>query len=70
MFHKCGQIDLDQQRQCDQKKLEICKKQGIDLILILYDTDLLPYIKSKLQEKGYLPNTNINSVSKSDYSSE
>ena len=70
MFHKRGEIDLDSQRKRDQKKRDICKERGIDLIEIPYCADLFPYIKSKLQKKGYLQNIDINSVSKSDYSSE
>ena len=54
MFHKQGQIDLEQQKIRDQKKRDICKREGIDLIEISFDIDLFPYIKSKLQEKGYL----------------
>ncbi|RHZ90039.1 hypothetical protein Glove_9g69 [Diversispora epigaea] len=34
-----------------EKKREICKREGIDLIEISYEADLFPYIKSKLQEK-------------------
>ena len=41
-----------------------------DIQQIPYGADLFPYIKRKLQEKGYLQNIDINSVSKSDYSSE
>ncbi|CAG8592144.1 20672_t:CDS:2 [Cetraspora pellucida] len=62
--------DLESQRKRDQKKQEICKEQDIDLIEILYGANLFPYIKHKLQEKGYLQNIDINSISKSDYSSE
>ena len=54
MFHKRGEIDLDSQREHDQKKRDICKERGIDLICIPFDCDLFPYIKSKLQERGYL----------------
>ena len=53
MFHKRGRIDLEQQKIRDQKKRDICKREGIDLIEISFDMDLFPYIKSKLQ-KGYL----------------
>ena len=54
MFHKRGRIDLEAQISRDQKKRDICKREGIDLIEISYDADLFPYIKSKLQEKSYL----------------
>ena len=53
LYHK-NQGDLDSQRARDQKKRDICKERGIDLIEIPYSADLLPYIKSKLQKKGYL----------------
>ena len=53
-FHPNSEVDLDTQKSCDQKKWNICKEQGIDLIEIPYDADLFPYIKSKLQERGYL----------------
>src|SRR6185369_239175 len=52
MFHKRGKIDLDEQRKRDQKKRDICKERGIDLIEISYGADLFPYIKRKLQKKG------------------
>ena len=70
MFHKRGKIDLDSQQTRDQKKRDICAREGIDLILVPFDSDLFPYIKSELLKKGYLQNIDINSVSKSDYSSE
>jgi len=53
LYHK-NQDDLDNQRKRDQKKRDICKERGIDLIEIPYCADLFPYIKSKLQKKGYL----------------
>ena len=53
LYHK-NQGDLDSQRARDQKKRNICKEQGIDLIEISYSCDLFPYIKSELQKKGYL----------------
>jgi len=53
LYHK-NQGDLDSQRAHDQKKRNICKERGIDLVEISYDADLFSYIKSKLQEKGYL----------------
>ncbi|CAG8611195.1 14428_t:CDS:2 [Cetraspora pellucida] len=52
MFHKRGQIDLDKQKTCDEKKWEICKKQGIDLIEIPFDSDFYAFMKSELQERG------------------
>ena len=54
MFHKRGKIDLNGQQMRDQKKRDECKREGIDLIEIPYTCDLLPYIKSELQKKGYL----------------
>ena len=57
IFHRRGRIDLDEQRWRDQKKRDICKEQGIDLIEIAYDCDLYPFVKNSLIEKGYLPNT-------------
>ena len=53
LFHK-KQDDLKQQSQRDQKKQDICKREGIDLIEISYDADMFPYIKHILEEKGYL----------------
>ena len=54
MFHKRGKIDLDEQRKRDQKKQNICKERGIDLIEIPYDADLYEFIWNILIEKGYL----------------
>ena len=54
MFHKKGQIDLDMQRMRDQKKRDICKREGIDLIEIRFNSDLYAFIKGELQERGYL----------------
>ena len=53
LYHK-NQGDLDAQRKHDQKKQDRCKREGIDLILVPFDSGLFPYIKSKLQENGYL----------------
>jgi len=53
LYHK-NQNDLDNQRKRNQKKQDICAREGIDLICISFDCDLFLYIKSKLQERDYL----------------
>ncbi|CAI2196685.1 15309_t:CDS:1, partial [Funneliformis geosporum] len=57
MFHRRGQIDLDEKRMRDQKKQNICKEQDICLIKVPYIADLLSYIRYILIEKGFLKET-------------
>jgi hypothetical protein len=54
MFHKRGQIDLDEQRRRDQKKRDLCKKEGIYLIEIPYFADIESFIREALTKNGYL----------------
>ncbi|CAJ0846797.1 12129_t:CDS:1, partial [Entrophospora sp. SA101] len=55
LYHrKNGEVDLINQKNRDQKKRELCKREGIDLIEIPYTADLFPFIKHILEEKGYL----------------
>ncbi|CAI2185534.1 9952_t:CDS:1, partial [Funneliformis geosporum] len=57
MFHRRDQIDLDEQRICDQKKQNIYNKQSISLIEVPYIADFLSYIKHTLIEKGFCSNS-------------
>ncbi|CAI2190792.1 19678_t:CDS:1, partial [Funneliformis geosporum] len=54
MFHRRGDIDLDEQKSRDQKKWNIYKEQDICLIEMSYTCDLFPYIKYMLIEKEFL----------------
>ncbi|CAJ0759806.1 21828_t:CDS:1, partial [Entrophospora sp. SA101] len=55
LYHrKNGEVDLISQKNRDQKKRKLCKRESIDLIEIPYTADLYPYIKNVLIEKGYL----------------
>ena len=57
MFHKRGQIDLDEQRMRNKKKQDLCKQEGIFLILVPHTADLYSFIKHALIEKGFLNNS-------------
>ncbi|RGB29846.1 hypothetical protein C1646_766111 [Rhizophagus diaphanus] len=57
MFHKRGQIDLDEQRMRDKKKQDLCKQEGIFLIPVPHTADLYSFIRHALIEKGFLNNS-------------
>ncbi|RHZ76349.1 hypothetical protein Glove_198g86 [Diversispora epigaea] len=59
---KRGQIDLKEQKQQDQKKWEICAREGIDLIEIGFDADLYEFIKNTLivKDKALHPTLFVN----------
>src|SRR6266498_4497804 len=51
MFHKRGQIDLDEQKMCDKKKQDLYKQKGLFLILVPHIADLYPFIRHALIKK-------------------
>jgi len=61
MFHRREKIDLDEQKLCDQKKRDICKKQDICLIEVPYIADFYPFIRHILIKKGFLDKVKPNS---------
>ncbi|RGB22619.1 hypothetical protein C1646_775793, partial [Rhizophagus diaphanus] len=57
MFHKRGQIDLDEQRMRDKKKQDLYKQEGIFLIPVPHTADLYSFIRHALIEKEFLNNS-------------